>query len=296
MAKNFSDLKKNAKSSLEKLSEQLSKVTTPSYTSVDERFWYPERDKSGNGYAVIRFLDAPPNEDNPFVRLWEHSFQGASGSWYIEKCLTTLGKPDPVAEYNNALWNSGQESDKTIARAQKRKLYFISNVLVVKDPAHPENEGKVFLFRYGKKLFEKLNDLMNPPEGLGDEKVNPFDFWKGANLKLKIRTVDKYPNYDMSSFDNPTPVAKTDDDIKAIWEKCYSLQTFLDESNFKSYDELKAKFNKVLGKKSESSSDDNEVVAPKANKKVKEDAADDEDDLDARAKFFAKLKEDEEVE
>lgn len=245
MAKTVGDLKKNRKNSLEKLSEQLAKITTPAYSNDNDRFWYPNVGKDGNGSAIIRFLDAPKGEDVPFVRLWEHRFQGPTGLWYIEKCLTSLGKEDPVTEHTRALWNTGLEKDKEIARKRKRQLYFIGNVLVIKDPLTPSNNGKVVLFRYGKKIYQKLNDQMNPPDG--EAKVNPFDFWNGANFRLKIRTVEGYRNYDMSSFASPSPVASMDEETERVWSQEYPLQPFLDEQTFKSYDELKVRLDRVLG-------------------------------------------------
>jgi len=246
MAVNFGQLKKNRQDQLSKLTTELTKLNSnPNERESDENFWKPEVDKSGNGYAVIRFLPAPSGEDVPFVRVWDHGFQGPGG-WYIEKSLTTLGKPDPVSEYNTELWNSGIESNKDQVRKQKRRLSFVSNVYVVKDPAHPENEGKVFLFKYGKKIFDKLNEAMNPQ--FDDEKpVNPFDLWEGANFKLKIRNVEGYRNYDKSEFDSQGPLLDDDDDLEKIWKSEHPLQPFLDPMNFKGYDELKAKLRKVLG-------------------------------------------------
>jgi gp32 DNA binding protein like len=244
----FAKLKAQSGKSLAKLTSELNKIngngTQESFK--DDRFWYPNVDKAGNGYAVIRFLPAPGEEDVPFVRLFEHGFKGPTGSWYIENSLTTIGKQDPVGEYNTQLWNSGLDSDKEIARKQKRKLHFISNIYVVTDQQNPENEGKVFLFKYGKKIFDKLNDVMNPsfPD---QEPMNPFDLWSGANFKLKIRNLEGYRNYDKSEFAAPCPLSSEDEEMEKIWKKSYSLKAFLDPSNFKSYDELKAKLNKVLG-------------------------------------------------
>ena len=232
--------------SLEALTSELNKFNTnQSDNKKDERVWYPNVDKAGNGYAVVRFLPAPGEEDVPFVRMFEHGFKGPTGSWYIENSLTTVGQKDPVGELNSQLWNSGLESDKEIARAQKRKLHFISNVYVVTDQQNPENEGKVFLFKYGKKIWDKLNEAMNP-QFADEDAMNPFDLWTGANFKLKIRNVEGYRNYDKSEFAAPGPLAD-DDEMEKIWKKCHSLQAFLAASNFKSYDELKAKLNKVLG-------------------------------------------------
>jgi hypothetical protein len=244
----FSQLKKSSgKSSLEKLTAELSKLSDKQGESKkDDRFWYPNVDKAGNGYAVIRFLPAPPNEDVPFIRMFEHGFKGPTGSWYIENSLTTIGKSDPVSDYNTQLWNSGLESDKEIARKQKRKLIFISNVYVITDQQNPENEGKVFLFCYGKKVFDKLNDAMNP-QYADEDALNPFDLWSGANFKLKIRNVEGYRNYDRSEFSDTGPLFDDDDKLEQVWKQEHSLQAFLAPSNFKTYDELKAKLNKVLG-------------------------------------------------
>jgi hypothetical protein len=208
--------------------------------------WYPNVDKAGNGYAVIRFLPPPQGEDMPFVRLFEHGFKGPTGSWYIENSLTTIGKQDPVGELNSQLWNSGLDSDKEVARAQKRKLNFISNVYIIKDEQNPENEGKVVLYKYGKKIFDKLNEAMNP-EFADEEAMNPFDLWAGANFKLKIRNVEGYRNYDKSEFAKAGPLSDDDSEMEKIWKKTYPLQDFIDPKNFKTYDELKAKLNKVLG-------------------------------------------------
>ena len=212
---------------------------------VDERLWKPELDKSGNGYAVIRFLPAVKGEDLPWAKVWSHAFQGPTGQWYIENSLTTLNQKDPVSEHNTKLWNTGLESDKEVARKQKRKLQYFSNIYVVSDTKHPENEGKVFLFRYGKKIFDKITAAMSPE--FEDEKaINPFDFWEGANFKLKIRKVDGYWNYDASSFENVSALKDNDDDLNAIWKTQYSLQEFLAPTNFKSYDELKKRLDDVL--------------------------------------------------
>jgi hypothetical protein len=240
----FASLKKNRQSVFNNLTQEMTKLNTQTSTD-DNRFWKPEVDKSGNGYAVIRFLPAPAEEDVPFVRVWDHGFQGPGG-WYIEKSLTTIGQPDPVSEYNTELWNSGIEANKEVVRKQKRRLTYISNIYVVKDPSHPENEGKVFLFKYGKKIFEKLNAAMNPE--FEDEKpMNPFDLWEGANFKLKIRNYEGYRNYDKSEFDSPAPLFDEDDKLEKTWKTEYALREFVDSSNFKSYDELKAKLHRVLG-------------------------------------------------
>jgi len=233
--------------SLDKLLGEVQKENAPQEKKSykDERLWKPEVDKSGNGYAVIRFLPAVEGEDMPWAKVWNHAFQGPTGQWYIENSLTTLGKNDPVSEMNSAYWNTGIESDKEIARKQKRKLQYFSNIYVVSDSKHPENEGKVFLFRYGKKIFDKLMAAMQPE--FEDEKaINPFDFWEGANFKLKIRKVAGYWNYDSSDFDTPSAIFDNDEKIEEVWKKQYPLSEFSAASNFKSYEELKTRLDAVL--------------------------------------------------
>jgi hypothetical protein len=251
MAVDFQSLKKNRSKSLEKLNEQLTKITSKSYADPNEgKYWKPTRDSAGNGFAIIRFLDSPQGEDMPFVRLWDHGFKGSStGLWYIENSLTTIGQPDPVSELNSKLWNMNNDDgspERKQARDQKRRLHYISNVYIVKDSGNPENEGKVFLFKYGKKIWDKLNDLMNP--SFEDEKpVNPFDLWEGANFRLKIRMFEGYPNYDKSEFDSPSAFFEDDDEIERVWKQSHSLKEVIDPKNFKSYDELKAKLHRTLG-------------------------------------------------
>lgn len=241
----FSKLKsKSGKNSLEELTKKLQSAAGNESSSKDDRFWQPTVDKAGNGYAVIRFLPSPGDEDVPFIRVFDHGFQGPGG-WYIEKSLTTIGQTDPVSEHNSKLWNSGIEANKEIARKQKRRLSFYSNIYVVNDPGNPSNEGKVFLFKYGKKIFDKLNDAMNP-QYPDDEAVNPFDFWAGANFKLKIRNVEGYRNYDKSEFDKPSPLFEDDEQLEAVWKQEHSLKAFLDPKEFKSYDELKKKLNRAI--------------------------------------------------
>ncbi|WLW36838.1 single-stranded DNA-binding protein [Synechococcus phage S-8S29] len=247
----FASLKKASAggSTFEKLTREIDKLNQPAAgSSADERFWKPELDKSGNGYAVIRFLPAPDGEEMPWAKVWSHAFKGPGGQWYIENSLTTLGKDDPVGELNRELWNSGRDSDKEIARAQKRKLSYYSNIYVVQDPAHPENEGRVFLYKFGKKIFDKLVEAMQP--AFADETpVDPFNFWKGADFKLKIRKVDGYWNYDKSEFAAPGTLGNFDDDkLEKIWGQGYSLAEFEDPKNFKSYEQLQARLNLVLGK------------------------------------------------
>jgi len=259
---------------------------------VDERLWKPELDTSGNGYAVIRFLPAIEGEDLPWVKLFSHAFQGPTGQWYIENSRTTLGRgdvgKDPVSEYNSSLWNSGVETDKEIARKQKRKLSYYSNIYVVSDSKNPHNEGKVFLFRYGKKIFDKLMAAMQP-EFEDESPINPFDFWKGANFKLKIRKVDGYWNYDKSEFEAPSAILDDDSAIERIWKEQYSLADFTAPSNFKSYEELKTRLDAVLSGKqvvSNQTVEDEPIAQPKVDTKpVENKQVEDEDTMD----YFNKL-------
>ena len=242
----FDALKKNRSSSLNKLNSQLEKITQKSYSDPNEgKMWKPTRDKAGNGFAIIRFLPAAAGEEMPFVRIWDHGFQGPTGQWYIENSLTTINQDDPVSEYNSKLWNSGLESDKDLARKQKRRLKYVANSLVVKDGANPENDCKVFMYQFGKKIFDKLNDLMNP-QFEDETPVNPFDLWEGANFRLKIRKFEGYPNYDKSEFDAPSAISDDDAELERIYNSEHSLQELIDPKNFKSYNELKAKLYRVL--------------------------------------------------
>ena len=240
----FSDLKKQSRlgSLTSKLVAEVEKMSTK--TGADDRLWKPSLDKSGNGYAVIRFLPAPEGEDVPWAKVYSHAFQGPGG-WYIKNSLTTVGQKDPVSEYNRGLWNSGNETDKDTVRKQKRKLSYYSNIYVVKDSTNPENEGGVFLFKYGKKIFEKVQAAMSP-EFEDETPINPFDFWQGANFKLKIRKVDGYWNYDKSEFDAVAPLLEDDDALEALWKKEYSLEDFVKPTEFKSYEDLERRLNQVL--------------------------------------------------
>jgi len=244
---NFAALKKQSGSLTAKLVKEVEKMSSAS-GSADDRFWKPEMDKTGVGSAIIRFLPAPEGEDLPWVKLYSHAFQGPGG-WYIENSLTTLGQKDPVSEHNRELWNSGSEKDKETVRKQKRKLNYYSNIYVVKDPANPSNEGKVFLFKFGKKIFDKILAAMQP-EFEDEEPINPFDFWQGANFKLKIRKVDGYWNYDKSEFDRAEPLLDDDDALEAIWKKENSLSALVAADQFKSYDDLEKRLKMVLGQKS----------------------------------------------
>ena len=258
----FANLKKQSSlgSLTAKLVKEVEKMNN-SASSGDDRVWKLECDKSGNGYAVIRFLPAPNGEDLPFVKLYSHAFQG-SGGWYIENSLTTLGQKDPVSELNSELWNNGTDAGKELARKQKRKLTYVSNIYVVKDPANPDNEGKVFLYKYGKKIFDKLTAAMQP-EFEDEEAIDPFDFWQGANFKLKAKNVAGYRNYDSSEFAAPGALLDDDDAMEAIWKKQYSLAELTAADQFKSYDELKKRLNYVLGSK--------------GSRRVDEEVAEDED-------------------
>ena len=212
----------------------------------DDRFWRPEIDKTGNGFAIIRFLPEVENEDCPWAKVYSHAFRGPGG-WYIENCLTTISQKDPVSELNTQLWNSGVESDKNLARDRKRKLNYTSNIYVVSDPSNPQNEGKVFLYKYGAKIFEKLQEVMKP-EFKDEEAINPFDFWKGANFRLKIRKVAGYTNYDKSEFDSSSPLCKGDDaELEKVWKSQHPLTEFTNSSNFKTHQELKDRLYEVLG-------------------------------------------------
>ena len=281
--------------SLDKLLNAVKEESAPQEKKsyVDERLWKPELDKSGNGYAVIRFLPAIEGEDMPWAKVFNHAFQGPTGQWYIENSLTTIGQKDPVSEYNTKLWNSGVESDKEIARKQKRKLQYFSNILVVSDSKHPENEGKVFLFRYGKKIFDKIMAAMQP-EFEDESPINPFDFWEGANFKLKIRKVDGFWNYDKSEFEAPSKIADDDAKVEEIWKSQYSLKEKLDSSNFKSYDELSTRFHTVIsgtttvGNVTEQMEDE-PIAKPVVDTKPVESSAPQKEEEDDTMEYFQKL-------
>ena len=293
---------KRSRSNLDALTKELSGVVSnqSKQSYVDDRFWKPELDKTGNGYAVLRFLPAVKDEDLPWVKMWSHAFQGPGG-WYIENSLTTMNQKDPVSEENSRLWNTGIEADKDIARKRKRKLSYFANVLIVSDPKHPENEGQVKLFKFGKKIFDKITDKMQP--AFEDEKaINPFDFWEGANFKLKIRKVDGFWNYDKSEFDSTKEIADNDEAIEGIWTKQYPLKPFLEESNFKSYDELKSKLDKVLTGSRNTGTVEDMVTPPSlsetkpepvVNETVADSSAVASDNDDETLSYFSKLAEEE---
>jgi hypothetical protein len=245
----FKDLKKQSSlgSLTQKLVKEVEKMNNTS-SGGDDRLWKPEMDKTGNGYAVIRFLPAPENEDLPWAKLYSHAFQGPGG-WYIENSLTTLGQKDPVSEHNRDLWNTGTEANKDIVRKQKRKLSYYANIYVVQDKANPQNEGQVFLYKFGKKIFDKIMEAMQP-EFDDETPINPFDFWQGANFKLKLKKVQGYWNYDSSEFGPVEPLLDDDDALEALWKKEYSLQDLVASDKFKTYEELENRLRMVLGQRS----------------------------------------------
>jgi len=280
----FSDFKKRSKNSVEDLSKKLESLNSKE-SYKDDRFWKPGLDSSKNGYAVIRFLPPVEGEDVPFIKLYSHAFQG-KGGWFIENCRTTLGEKCPICEANTELWNSGLEEDKDIARKRKRKLNYISNILVVSDPSNSENEGKVFLFKYGTKIFEKVQALMSP-EFKDETPVDPFNFWEGADFKLKIRNVGGYVNYDRSEFAAPAPLMGGDDKkLEAIWKKQYALKEFITTTNFKSYEELKDRFKKTVGEDIREQFDETSERTVEDDSTVEQVPSEDMDTLD----YFKSLK------
>lgn len=300
----FKDLKKKSKD-ISKLTQEMEKLNKGGAESYkDDRFWKPELDQASNGFAVIRFLPVVEGEDIPWARVFSHGFQG-KGGWLIENCPTTLGKKCPICEGNNELWNSGNEDDKTVARDRKRKLSYVSNIMVVSDPKHPENEGKIFLFKYGKKIFDKLMEKIQP-EFPDDEPINIFDFWQGANFKLKIRKVAGYVNYDKSEFETPSALLGGEDaKLEELWKKQYALKEFTAAENFKSYDELKTKMDSVLkggnDKKAKSAEEMEEMEAeaearfgspkmrPAAKMPEKKTAVDEDAEEENALSYFEKL-------
>jgi hypothetical protein len=271
----FKDLKKKS-FDISKLTQELEKMNKGGGQSYkDDRLWKPELDKASNGFAVIRFLPPVDGEEVPWVRVFNHGFKGPGG-WFIENCPTTIGKKCPICEANSELWNSGNESSKTLASARKRKLSYISNILVVSDPKHPENEGKVFLFKYGKKIFDKIMEKLQPESSEYDpvEPVNVFDFWEGANFKLRVRSVAGFVNYDKSEFESCSALLDGDDaELEKIYAKQHSLKAFTEPGEFKEYDELKTKFQNVISGNSASNSAeeveiDEEEISPKMKSKA----------------------------
>ena len=299
----FANLKKQSRlgSLTSKLTSEIEKMNKGTTNGADERLWKLEVDKAGNGYAVIRFLPAPDGEELPWAKVWSHAFQGPGG-WYIENSLTTLGQKDPVSEYNRLLWNSGSDEDKDQARKQKRKLSYISNIYVVKDPANPQNEGKVFLYKFGKKIFDKITAAMQP-EFEDEEAIDPFDFWQGANFKLKAKNAAGYRNYDSSEFTKTEALLDDDDALETLWKGQFSLEEFTSADQFKSYQDLEKRMNSVLNPTTRKSLDpetfdEQEELTLKSRDQIKEEvsvvkepvavAADDNDDA---LSYFQRLAE-----
>lgn len=253
MALNFADLKKNRQSDFAKIQNKI-ETEKNSYGDKDKNYWSPAVDKAGNGYAVVRFLPAPPNEEIAYTKIYTHGFKGPTGKWYIENSLTTLNRKDPVGELNSELYNSSEDPNhpnRKQASAQKRRLSYIANVLIIKDPANPANEGQVKLFKFGKKIWDKIQDAMYPDEAdklEGKEGYNPFDPWEGADFRIKIRQVEGYRNYDKCEFDKPAPMSDDDEYIENIWKQEHSLVAITAEDQFKSYEELAKKLDEVLGR------------------------------------------------
>lgn len=305
----FADLKKNRNSSLAELAKELNAINTKNtYQDESDKYWTLTVDKkTETGQAIIRFLPPPGEESKPFIRYWEHGFQGPSkgeqkGMWYIEKSLTTLNLPDPCSEYNTALWETGIEANQKLVRDRKRKLYYVSNIYVVKDFANPENNGKVFLFKYGKRIFDMINEAMKPTfEGVAP--MNPFDLWDGANFNLRAAKADGQRNYFKSTFSDAGPLLDDDDAMQKIWEKCHSLQEVIAPTKFKTYEELKSRLDKVLRLDTKqvpmsNKSDDDEGTSSKAKLRKPVSSAhwlDDDDDTpqqsdDDDENFFKKLR------
>ena len=291
----FANLKSNRSAAINKLVQAAEQANPQEKTSYgDDRFWKPTRDKAGNGYAVVRFLPAGEGEDLPWVKYWDHGFKGPTGLWYIENSLTSIGQPDPVSEANSVLWNTGRDEDKATARERKRRLHYVSNILVVSDPSNPANEGKVFLYKFGKKIFDKIMDVMQP-QFADEDPVNPYDFWEGADFKIKIRQVEGWVNYDKSEFASPTALHEGDEDkLEKLFNGLYSLNDLVDPKNYKTYAELSAKMNKVLGVSAgfEAPAPTYESApAPSYTAKVVEESVDDSESgsEDDTLSYFAKL-------
>ena len=292
----FANLKKQSRlgSLTSKLTNEIEKMNKGSTGGADERLWKLEVDKAGNGYAVIRFLPAPDKEELPWAKVWSHAFQGPGG-WYIENSLTTLGGKDPVSEYNRLLWNSGNDADKDLARKQKRKLSYISNIYVVKDPTNPQNEGKVFLYKFGKKIFDKITAAMQP-EFEDEEAIDPFDFWQGANFKLKAKNVAGYRNYDSSEFAAVSPLLDDDDALEALWKKQYPLVEFTAADQFKAYDILQQRLDSVLNNKQtrvapEVADEEEEIVTADPTPVTASPIVNSQQDDDDALKYFQRLAE-----
>ena len=291
----FANLKSNRSAAINKLVQAAEQANPQEKTAYgDDRFWKPTRDKAGNGYAVVRFLPAREGEDLPWVKYWDHGFKGPTGLWYIENSLTSIGQPDPVYEANSVLWNTGRDEDKATARERKRRLHYVSNILVISDPSNPANEGKVFLYKFGKKIFDKIMDVMQP-QFADEDPVNPYDFWEGADFKIKIRQVEGWVNYDKSEFASPTALHEGDEDkLEKLFNGLYSLNDLVDPKNYKTYAELSAKMNKVLGVSAgfEAPAPTYESTpAPSYTAKVVEESVDDSESgsEDDTLSYFAKL-------
>ena len=291
----FANLKSNRSAAINKLVQAAEQANPQEKTSYgDDRFWKPTRDKAGNGYAVVRFLPAGEGEDLPWVKYWDHGFKGPTGLWYIENSLTSIGQADPVSEANSVLWNTGRDEDKQTARDRKRRLHYVSNILVVSDPSNPDNEGKVFLYKFGKKIFDKIMDVMQP-QFADEDPVNPYDFWEGADFKIKIRQVEGWVNYDKSEFAAPQALHEGDEDkLEKLFNGLYTLNDLVDPKNYKTYAELSAKMNKVLGVSAgiEAPAPTYESApAPSYTAKVVDESVDDSDSgsEDDTLSYFAKL-------
>ena len=293
----FENLKRN-RDQIQKLVSAAESVggSTEKKSYVDERVWKPTVDKAGNGYAVLRFLPATEGAELPWVRYWDHGFKGPTGLWYIENSLTSIGQTDPVGELNSRLWNTGNDSDKEKARAQKRRLHYVTNVLVTQDPSAPHNEGKVFLYKFGKKIFDKIMDSMQP-EFADEDPVNPFDMWEGAEFKLKIRNVEGYRNYDKSEFSSQSALYDGDDSrLESVYNQLHNLNEFTEPSNYKTYDELKSKLMKVLGEEAtagaytvKQETQMNEPVSAPEPQRLEPVTADQLTDEDDTMSYFANL-------
>ena len=288
----FADLKAKA-SDMSSLVGAASSATTKK-TFGDDRMWKPTVDKAGNGYAVIRFLPTVEGDDLPWAKYWDHFFQGPTGQWYVEKSLTTIQKDDPVSEMNSKLWNTGIEADKDTARKRKRRLHYVSNIYVVSDPENRENEGKVMLYTYGAKIFEKIMDSMQPKYE-DESPVNPFDMWKGANFKMKISNVAGYRNYDRSSFGAVEVLNADDSVLEGVYNQQFSLKEFTDADTFKSYSELNLKLTRVLGEELVQRNEVDSVNEPEVEQETRSEeaftapAAKVESDTEDTMSYFAKL-------
>ena len=295
----FSNLKRNR--------DQISKLVNAAESNsgssekksyVEDRIWKTTVDQAGNGYSVIRFLPASEGAELPWVRFWDHGFKGPTGLWYIENSLTSIGQADPVGELNSRLWNSGNDADKEKARNQKRRLHYVSNIFVKSDPGNPTNEGKVFIFKFGKKIFDKIMDVMQP-QFADEDPINPFDFWEGADFKLKIRNVEGYRNYDKSEFAGQSALSEDDTKLEDVYNKMYGLKEFVDPTNYKTYDELKEKLNRVLGEdtvsmgaptmKQEIQMNEPEMPVQNVTQISETPSSNEKEDEDDTMSYFAKL-------